>query len=117
MSWKKVEGNPIESWSVLGSGTIITGRIGAIREIEGNFGPSAIVDIRNDIGIRRTFGCPAVLRDRLGNVPEGSPVRICYKGIMGRVHMFDVEVWDGDQRELVDETAPGDEASSDDVPF
>ena len=97
MGWKEREGTPIESWTDLGKGTIIKGNFLGIREIEGEYGPSKIVDIHQKDGIRRTFGCPVILFDRLMGSTPGTPVIVEYLGRPERAHMFKVQIWEGDQ--------------------
>jgi len=104
MAFKTREGAPIEGWAALGAGTVIEGKFLKVREHESpDYGIQQLVDIEVH-GLRRTFGCPAILRDRLTGLAEGTVVRIEYGGLKdqkkpagrGNPHMFIVQEWEED---------------------
>jgi hypothetical protein len=110
MGWKEKEQSPILKWADYPEETVVTGTMIGIQNVVTKFGESSLLRLRGEKGSRLTYQCPAALLYRLEDVPEGTPVKIQYRGKNAQGHYdFKVVVWEG-------EGLPPDE-NQEDLPF
>src|SRR5207249_474450 len=71
--WEPVTTGGIEKWE---EGKVVVGVLVKIKE--GQFGD--LVQLRTEEGAIRTFGCPAILADRLGAALPGEQLYVACRG-------------------------------------